>query len=210
MSIILPTYGLTVPSETTRFRDLGKELREFGISVNDVLESFDYNGVDPNLVLTRVAALEAWKTSTDTWIAATNSKINSLRGTPAQRAATTSLPGQTWVDTTTQHEWLGISGTWQLYSTPWTLAMSQQGTEPRARYRLDRGMVEVAGVGAKPGGSYSCFALPAQHRPSRTIMFDDASTTGQGIQISSSGAVNCTQLNATAVSFAGIRFLPAS
>lgn len=59
MSIILPKYGLKVPSESTRFRDLGKELREQGISIESVLESFDYHGADPNLVLARVAALEA-------------------------------------------------------------------------------------------------------------------------------------------------------
>lgn len=58
MSIHLPRYDITVPSENTEFRNLGKELRELGESVDAALASFDYNGADPNLVLSRVAALE--------------------------------------------------------------------------------------------------------------------------------------------------------
>lgn len=56
-----PTFNITAPSETTRFYNLGKELREFGASVDAALKSFNYNGADPNLLLSRVAALETWK-----------------------------------------------------------------------------------------------------------------------------------------------------
>lgn len=69
MPIIFPKYNLKVPSETTRFRDLGKELREMGASINAALESFDYNGADPNLVLARVAVLEAWRTTAQAQLA---------------------------------------------------------------------------------------------------------------------------------------------
>lgn len=65
MSIILPKFQLKTPSETTLFKDLGKELREFGESVEETLEGFDYTGADPNIVLSRVAALEAWQTAAE-------------------------------------------------------------------------------------------------------------------------------------------------
>lgn len=58
MPIILPPFGLKAVSETTRFRDLGKEMREFAQSVSDTLASFNYNGADPTLVLSRVTSLE--------------------------------------------------------------------------------------------------------------------------------------------------------
>ena len=53
-----PRYNLTTPSETTQFKNLGKELRELGTSLETVLANFDYNGADPNLVLSRVVAIE--------------------------------------------------------------------------------------------------------------------------------------------------------
>lgn len=53
-----PRYGLTGPSPTTRLDKLGLELQQLITSLSDVLASFDYNGADPNLVASRVAALE--------------------------------------------------------------------------------------------------------------------------------------------------------
>lgn len=58
MSVTLPKFGLKAVNETTRFKDLGKEMREMGQSIESILEGFDYNGADPNLVLARTAALE--------------------------------------------------------------------------------------------------------------------------------------------------------
>lgn len=79
MSIILPKYGLTVPSETTRFRDLGKELRELGVSVNDALESFDYNGADPGLFGSRLAALEGRATTLEIEYDALEAKLTGMK-----------------------------------------------------------------------------------------------------------------------------------
>lgn len=101
MPIILPKYGLVAPSETTRFRDLGKELREMAQSIEDVLESFDYNGADPGLVLSRVTALEG---------------ATPLRGTIAARTAATGVPdGVIWSDTD------GARMVWRRIPTGWML-----------------------------------------------------------------------------------------
>ena len=70
MAVTLPKFGLVAASETTQFKNLGKELREMGVSIESILESFDYNGADPNLVLSRVAALESWRTTAQAQIAA--------------------------------------------------------------------------------------------------------------------------------------------
>lgn len=70
MPYITPKYGLEVPSPSTRFNELGLELQQMGISIEAVLDSFDYNGADPNLVLSRVAALEAWRTTAEAELAA--------------------------------------------------------------------------------------------------------------------------------------------
>lgn len=59
MSTHTPNFDIEVPSPLTLFRNLGAELLAFGMSVDDVLTKFDYHGKDPNLVLARVAALEA-------------------------------------------------------------------------------------------------------------------------------------------------------
>lgn len=58
MPITTPKFLLKAPSETSQFRNLGKELREFALSIEEILSRFNYSGKDPNLVLTRVAALE--------------------------------------------------------------------------------------------------------------------------------------------------------
>lgn len=75
MSIILPKYGMKVPSETTGFHLLGKEFREMGISIESILESFDYNGADPGLVLARMAAQEAALNAAIARIASLETKI---------------------------------------------------------------------------------------------------------------------------------------
>lgn len=58
MPYTTPKLGITVPSPTTRLDRLGMELQQLGESLEQALLKFDYNGVDPNLVLARVAALE--------------------------------------------------------------------------------------------------------------------------------------------------------
>lgn len=58
MSITSPHYQIEVPSPATRFKDLGAELQQFGLDVDRILSEFDYNGADPNLLLSRVVALE--------------------------------------------------------------------------------------------------------------------------------------------------------
>lgn len=70
MSYTTPNYGIVVPSPSTRLNRLGVELQQMGMSIEEILESFDYNGADPNLVLTRVAALEAWRTAAAARLAA--------------------------------------------------------------------------------------------------------------------------------------------
>lgn len=66
MSYTTPDYGIVVPSPSTRLNQLGSELQQMGISIEEVLKSFDYNGADPNLLASRVAALEAWRTQANT------------------------------------------------------------------------------------------------------------------------------------------------
>lgn len=74
MSYTTPKYGLVVPSPATRLNQLGTQLQQMGISIEEVLDSFDYNGADPNLVLTRVTALEAWRTAAQAQVAALEAK----------------------------------------------------------------------------------------------------------------------------------------
>ena len=59
MSVELPAYGIVSPSNSTRLADLGRELLDMSTSIVAALQSFDYNGADPNLVLSRVADLES-------------------------------------------------------------------------------------------------------------------------------------------------------
>ena len=68
MSFITPNFGLEVPTPATRTKDLGAELLAFGLSIDEVLSQFDYNGADPNLLLSRVVALETWRTAAQTTI----------------------------------------------------------------------------------------------------------------------------------------------
>lgn len=59
MSYTHPRYGIVTPDNQTAAKNLGAELKAMGASMVSALDSFDYNGADPNLVLARVAALEA-------------------------------------------------------------------------------------------------------------------------------------------------------
>lgn len=59
MPYTTPKFLITVPSPTTRLNRLGAELQQLGASLEAALSKFNYNGKDPNLVLSRVAALEA-------------------------------------------------------------------------------------------------------------------------------------------------------
>lgn len=58
MPYITNTFGLQVPSPSTKFKDLGAELKQLGEDIDAVLTSFDYNGSDPDLVVSRVNQLE--------------------------------------------------------------------------------------------------------------------------------------------------------
>ncbi len=54
-----PKYGIVAPDSGTSLDDLGGEFVQMIQSFSAALESFDYNGADPNAVLAQVAALEA-------------------------------------------------------------------------------------------------------------------------------------------------------
>lgn len=58
MSTPTPIYNIPSPSPNTKFKDLGAELLAYTSQLEALLASFDYNGADPNLVLSRVVALE--------------------------------------------------------------------------------------------------------------------------------------------------------
>lgn len=114
MSYTTPDYGIVVPSPSTRLNKLGSELQQMGISIEEVLNSFDYNGADPTLVLSRVASLEA----AGPGIAAQLAKRAYYSGTAAEREALTPAPpGALW-QTTDNNEGLysaSPTGTWRLH-----------------------------------------------------------------------------------------------
>lgn len=56
---VTPIYGFTAPDQQTQVKDLGAELKQMAERAEQILAAFDYEGADPNLVLSRVAALEA-------------------------------------------------------------------------------------------------------------------------------------------------------
>lgn len=58
MSTPTAVFNLPSPSPTTKFKDLGAEILAWTNAVDALLASFDYDGADPNLVLSRVAQLE--------------------------------------------------------------------------------------------------------------------------------------------------------
>lgn len=119
MAIILPRYNLKVPSETTMFRDLGKELREFGQSINDALADFDYNGADPNLVLSRVTALEGYIPS----------KLKYFSGTQAERLAASPPNGSVWQETAAPYlTFVRIGTTWYCLNRPYTFTAAADTT----------------------------------------------------------------------------------
>lgn len=84
MAIVIPPFGIVSPSEATPFNKFGEELRLMTESLSDVLAQFDYNGADPNLVLARVNALEAWRAT----IAA---KVTALETATAVTVSTTAI-----------------------------------------------------------------------------------------------------------------------
>lgn len=77
MAITGPHYGTRIPSATTHFNALGYELMQFGLDIENLLNAFDYNGADPNLVLARTAALEAWRTVAEAQLLALDGIQNS-------------------------------------------------------------------------------------------------------------------------------------
>lgn len=87
-------FNLAAPSPATKFKDLGAELLAFATSIDNVLASFDYNGSDPNAVLARVAALEAWKTLAEPRIAALETTLT-LANTSIAPSAGTTVKAQT-------------------------------------------------------------------------------------------------------------------
>ena len=104
-------------------------------------------------------------------------------------------------------EYTRISGGWEQGTTPWVEVMTQNGSEPRAAYRLNRGLLEVEGIGSKPGSTYNCFTLPVGFRPSRTRTFLDYINSGQQVQVTSAGLVSHSNINATVIGF-DFRFRP--
>lgn len=84
MSYTTPKYGITVPSPATQVKELGAELQEMGVSIESVLESFDYNGADPNLVLSRMSALEIEAASL-------SDRIDVLESVPAEASGVVTL-----------------------------------------------------------------------------------------------------------------------
>ncbi|GAA1790959.1 hypothetical protein [Leucobacter iarius] len=60
-----PKFRITGPSATSEFRKLGAELQAMLLGIDNTLASFDYNGADPGLVLSRLAALEARVTAAE-------------------------------------------------------------------------------------------------------------------------------------------------
>lgn len=62
----LPKYNLPVPEGGDLARDLPAHLETMVHGIEAALDSFNYHGADPNLVLSRVAALEA-ATSAPGW-----------------------------------------------------------------------------------------------------------------------------------------------
>ncbi len=59
MSYTTPKYGLTAPDRETELRDLGDETKAMVQSIEAVLDTFDYNGADPDLFGARMVAAEA-------------------------------------------------------------------------------------------------------------------------------------------------------
>lgn len=133
-----------------------------------------------------------------------------FKGTPAQRNFLTPIPtGAMWQDTDTAARlWKEEGGVWVLWETPWTFVMTIVGGEPRARYRISAGMVEIAGVGTKGNSTYLCFTLPLGSRPTRVLKYQDPSSNARSIEITPAGAVNSSDINAVQVGFGSIRFYP--
>ncbi|WP_024357257.1 hypothetical protein [Leucobacter chironomi] len=67
---VLPKYNLPVPEGGDLARDLPAHLEAMAKGIEAALASFDYRGTDPNLVLSRVAALETATTPT-AWVTPT-------------------------------------------------------------------------------------------------------------------------------------------
>ncbi|MGO2139826.1 MAG: hypothetical protein ACTH30_05390 [Leucobacter sp.] len=81
MAIPTTTFALPAPAPTTKFKDLGKELLDFGNAIDALLRGFDMNGTDPAYLLSRVVALETWRTSA-------TAKITALEQASAERGWT--------------------------------------------------------------------------------------------------------------------------
>lgn len=140
MSIYTPVFEMEVPSPATKAKDLGAELLAFGLSVDQTLAQFDYNGADPDLVLSRVAILEAWRASIVGQVEALDQQANYRSGTRAQRLAATKRAGMLWQETDQQQ---------QLWSI-----------DPNGAWRLQEGVVTSA-TGAFSGSAPIVFASPS-------------------------------------------------
>lgn len=70
MSTPTSIYNLPSPGPTTKFKDLGAELLAWSNAIDALLAGFDYNGADPDAVLARVVALEAWRANVTPRLAA--------------------------------------------------------------------------------------------------------------------------------------------
>lgn len=125
-----------------------------------------------------------------------------FKGTQAQMAAFTGAEdGDSWYDPTLDSVFIWNGSAWAQPVTSWVEVMTQSGSEPRAAYRLNHGLVEILGIGSKPGSTYQCFSLPSGFRPSRELRFSDVANASQMIVINAAGTVSHTNLNATVVGF---------
>ena len=90
MTEITPNFNLVAPSPSTPLRDLGPELYLMVQSIETTLGLLTYNGADPNLVLSRTAALEAWRATAQAAITTlqTESRTMGYKETIAQTTFT--------------------------------------------------------------------------------------------------------------------------
>lgn len=138
-----------------------------------------------------------WRKESAAWVPA----VWRWSGTDTEMNSFAAPNGFEWHNSTDGVTYTKRSSTWYAPVTPWVEVMTASGSEPRAAYRLNNGLVQISGIGSKPGSTYQCFSLPSGFRPSRELRFSDVANLSQQIVINAAGSVSHTNLNATVVGF---------
>lgn len=96
-------YGITHIETGDKAKDMPAAAEQTAQSIVAALDAFNYNGADPNLVLSRLAAVEAWNAGAVWRRAGTTAEMNAYAAAPE---------GFEWYNTTTRRTYYRLGGAW--------------------------------------------------------------------------------------------------